>query len=400
MAKKKRKKKPAEPLAVMTADTHLHPTTWTNRPTLVEDSFHAFTQIQEYAVEHDIHHMLIAGDVLDRRVNDAEVPYFLSHAMDYAQAHGLLTHYIQGQHDLQVGNKPWLSSVSAWPQHLHEYWASLGDFKVYGIDWTRPSDLPAAIEKIPEDTDILMMHQVCTEFMGAVRECELTIATLPHAKLLLLGDYHVHEQKRMSMTDGRRMQVLSPGSTCMQKIDEEPAKHFYVLYDNMTWSSQPIAGRRVLSARELVTHEAVDEFVEGVEDAIEEAAARAEADGLSGSLTKPILRVEYASSLEGAIRRIRRAVGNDAFLFEKRIVTPQDEGEEEGNVMPGVEARKVMEKAGLSGFLPRVLDRKHEKKLFTFCAELLDSPEPLAVIDGWRDKAGLAQEEEEDAVAE
>lgn len=403
MTKKKTKKKRPKPrtkpnpkpLAVLTADTHLHPVTWSSRPTLRDDAFFAFSQLFQYCHDHSVKYMVVAGDVLERKINDAVTPGFIRQSMEYAESRKIRVFFVQGQHDLQLSSEPWLSSISGWPIHLARKTMPLYDFKMYGLDWTPPSQIEEALATIPEDTDILVMHQVCTEFMGGVRECELTIATVPHAKVILMGDYHVHEKRKLRMTDGRTALVLSPGSTCVQKIHEEPAKQFFVLYEDMSVESMPLRGRHVLSARELLTHEAVDDFVEGVEGAIEEAVEVAANEGLPEVLQKPILRVEYADDLEGAARRVRRAVGNDAFLFEKQLVS--EPSEEEGKVMSGKKARQVMEKAGLSGFLPRVLDRKKEKKLFMFCQELLDSNTPLRVLADWRAKFGLEQEEEDDA---
>lgn len=395
MAKKNKwKAKTPRPVAVMTADTHLHPTIWTERPTLRDDAFFAYSQLQDYCNNHGVKYLIIAGDVLDRRVNDAETPGFLRAAMEQAQRKQIRIFYIQGQHDLQTGREPWLASISGWPIHLSGKTMPMDDFKVYGLDWTPQSQLEEALASIPKDTDLLVMHQVCTEFMGGVRECELTIATVPHAKMILMGDYHVHEKKTLCMTDGRQATVLSPGSTCVQKIHEEPSKNFFVLYDDMSVKSHALHCRHILSARELVTYEVVDDFVQGVEGAIEDAEAAAMQEGLPDLLIKPILRVEYAPGLEGAARRIRRAVGNDAFLFETQLLP--EESENEGKVMSGKKARQIMEKAGLSGFLPRVLDRRHEKRLFMFCTELLDGPDPVVTIASWRDKSGLTQGEEED----
>jgi hypothetical protein len=277
---------------------------------------------------------------------------------------------------------------------MHGITQQLGDYRMYGLDWTRPSEMEEALASIPEDTDIVIMHQVCMEFMGGVRECELTIATVPHAKLIIMGDYHVHETKTLRMADGRKALVTSPGSTCIQKINEEPAKHFFVLYDDLTVKSQPIKGRRVISAKGLLTYEDVDDFVEGVEEAIEGAVARSEKEGLHDSLLKPMIRVEYSADVEGASRRIRRAVGPAAFLFEKQLVSPRTTEEEDVMPMTGTEAREEMGKAGLSGFLSRVVDRKRERKLYTFCSELLDSQEPLEVIQAWRHKAKLTEEDD------
>lgn len=386
-----KKKLAARPIAVITADTHLHPTTWANRPTLRGDAFYAFSQICDYCLEHLIHHIIIAGDVLDRRVNDAETPGFIRAALQECRRQRTDVYYVQGQHDLQTGRDPWLNSLSNWPVHLHGESYSLEDFRMYGLDWTRPSEMEEALASIPKDTDIVVMHQVCTEFMGGVRDCELTCLTVPHAKLLIMGDYHVHEKKTLRMADGRKAILVSPGSTCMQKIDEEPAKHFFVLYSDMTVKSQPIKGRRVLSAGRMLTDDAVASFVAGVEAAIAGATERAVKDELPDELLKPILRVEYSEDLEGAGRRIRRAVDSLAFVFEKQLVS--DRQENTGEIMTGKDARQLMAQTGLSGFLPRVLDRKREKKLFAFCAELLDSPEPLEVIQAWRNNANLAEEE-------
>lgn len=374
MVKKKRPvKRDASPLAVVTADTHLHDLTWRSRPNLRGDSYYSFRQIIDYARGHDLP-LIIAGDVLDKRINESGVPYWIRQMMDTMENSGLHVYYIQGQHELQL--YPWLSAVHPWSSWVHETAFRLGEYSFYGIDWTPASGVEDALARIPEKTDVLVMHQTATEFMGGLRECELTLATVPHARLLIIGDYHVSLVGReVPAADGRELIVLSPGSTCLQKIDESPTKFFYVLYDDLSVTPHQLQTRKAFDVT-LLTQLAVDEFVEVIGGKIAlaiEGATRKH--GCPEELHKPILRVHYAAGLEGAYRRIVKAVGKQAHLFTEKLEGREEE-ERPRTELSGKEALTRMKDLGLSAFLPEVVDKDTESELFNLCQELLEAGKP------------------------
>lgn len=393
MRKEKRKrvrKRKAKPLAVVTSDNHLHPFTWADKPTLRNDAMFSFDQIVNYCLENDVPNLILAGDIMDRKKNDSYTPSYVRCVMDQLARNGVRVLYIQGQHELQTDGSAWLSALHDAPVHIHELEVSLGDWNMWGIDWTPASDIEAALSGVPEDTQILVMHQVCQEFMGRVRACELNIASVPHAELLIIGDYHAHISKSITASDGRALRALSPGSTCMQAIDEEFVKRFFVLFDDLSVTSVWLKTRPVLQFKSLLTQKAVDEFVESISGELFTASQQAHLNGISldTGLTKPIVIVPYAADLEGAGPRIKKAVGENGFLFEKP--KPFERSEREEDLLSREEVCNAMSKRGLSGLLNRVVDPKDEKELYHFCEELLEG-DPREVIARWRSKFNLEE---------
>jgi predicted phosphodiesterase len=393
MKKKKReRKKTAKPLAAVTADTHLYPITWADKPTLRGDSYWSFQQIVGYCVRYDIPRLIIAGDVMERRTNDARTPGFMREQFDILEYNVIDCIYVQGQHGLQSGGVTWPDAVHSWPKHLPERGPYMIDGStLHGIDWTPAPELPEALSKMPESLDILVMHQVCTEFMGGVRDCELTIATLPSVKVLIIGDYHVHAKRTITNTNGDKILVLSPGSTSMQSIREEVVKHFFVLYDDYTVDSVELDTRHVISTETLITQAGVDKFVEGVGGAIHDATHASRLESMPEDLCKPIIRVDVAAELEGAARRIKKAVGSSAFLFLRSVKADREDAEV--SAVLGEKVMDTMRDRGLVGFLPEVIDKEDDPSLFDFVTELLESTAPREVIARWRSKFLDAGEE-------
>ena len=118
------------------------------------------------AIEHKVHNIFAAGDLIDVRRPPSEVAEFLRTQLDRLAT--ISFRYIQGQHELS--SPPWLSAISDNVQHLdgrepvNVY--GTGGMSLIGIDWQPADKLAEKLEAIPDDVDILMAHQVWEDFMG------------------------------------------------------------------------------------------------------------------------------------------------------------------------------------------------------------------------------------------
>lgn len=349
--KKKRKR-----LAIVTSDCHLQERAWSSRTTLHGDAFNAFEEIVEYACSQGLP-IIAAGDIIDKQKNEAAVAGFVRRMMEQCQECRLGFLYIQGQHELQ--EHPWLTELSNWPEWLPNRTKPKmlgGKRRIHGIDWTPVDKLEEALAAVPPETDILVMHQVASAFMGSVTSPELTWQMIPsHVKLLILGDYHVHKRVEWARPDGSKLIILSPGSTAMQSIDEPPVKEYFLLYDDFSTESLTIPSRPFLQPTDLVFEEDLDHFVEQVGSQVERARERVAA--MPEELQKPILYVRYHYDIKDAYKRLTRAIGDSAHFFFKELRPKTKEDERE---------REEMERVVKGGLLGALDETGHDPDSLTY----------------------------------
>lgn len=304
------------PIAILTSDTHLRDQTWLERRSLRGDAFYSFEQIITMSLDRGLP-ILAAGDLIDRRRNEAQIAEFVRQQLGRLPGREWFL-YIQGQHELQYP-RPWLSAL-----HEHCLWLDVEHgirrldtphAVVCGVDWRPAVKLEAALELVPSDCDILLMHQVCKDLMGMGAH-ELSVDQVPHAKLLAIGDFHVHRQIQARNAAGDLIHVLSPGSTSMQKIDEPVDKYVYVLYDDLDYESVRLRTRPAFR-KVLQTPGDLDAFVLQFPLLLERAESDASEDELPDVLRTPIVDVTYADDIPDAYRRLTELVGDKAHLFLK-----------------------------------------------------------------------------------
>lgn len=360
-------------IAVVTSDCHLQERAWHSRTNLSGDSLHAFEFICDYAIEHDLP-ILAAGDIIDKQKLGSDVPGFVRKMMDKLRKASVPFGYIQGQHELQ--KSAWFSELSDWPDWLHRraLRSVLPGHYVYGIDWTPHDQVVERLSEVPKDATVLLMHQVCHEFMGGIAQAELYWEMIPgNVKMLIVGDFHEkHANLVRKNADGKDLSVLAPGSTCLQSITEPVLKQFWVLRSDLSARSVKIPSRPFLQPPELSLPEDVDGFCEAVSSQIDKVVSAVIASMLPAELRKPIVYVRYSYQLEDAYQRLVKAVGDKAHLFTKELrpKTPEQ--------IEAREERKQMIEGGLIGALPSVAEEGTAR--FDISRRLLETRNPRQVL--------------------
>lgn len=357
------------PAAILFADSHLqHPGAWVSRPTISEDSFHSFKQLIDKAIELQVP-LIGAGDLIDRQRNDSDPIVFMIREMErlWREAAENL-YFTQGQHEMQ--SKPWFDSCSN-AVHIHgEHTALAGVGVMYGIDFQPHGRLEAALEQIPDDVDLLVMHQVWGEFMGNITSPQGLLCNLPgQVRTVLTGDFHQHITKKIRNVDGEEMRVLSPGSTCMQEISEPDLKYFFVLMHDGTVESHELYARPVIRSDIMTMADDVDMFVEDIGSRIEKMIDESEFPG------KPLIHVKYAANLADVKQRVTRVVDDRAHVFLKEI--PPDKED----VMRRRERREELGDRHASTLESELSDylKEHEKvHLEDVVRRLLEAPDKAA----------------------
>lgn len=301
-------------LALVTADWHIRKfdRVWYRRDTLCGDTAWGIKQVLQQAEKFDVRRVLLLGDVFELKLQQSDCLAVMREALDKLQHQQRAVYYIQGQHERS--SPPLLSAMHQWPQHLDGRTITMqGDVKIYGLDYKPPNEVKAALEAIPSDTDILATHQVWKDFMGESRgDAWFHWASAP--QYIFTGDFHqtLWEQR------GDK-QIMSPGSLCMQKVDEPSCKSVYILWDNMTAEAIPLHTRGYYEAR-IHSPEDLDRFL----DTWNEHPARSPKQGVPPEVATSIIRVWYRADIPEARERLEARVRLDAHLFTK-VVPVEDQ---------------------------------------------------------------------------
>ena len=353
----------ANDIAVMFADGHLQDRAWANRP-IEGDSYCSFKQIIDYAVKNRLP-VIGAGDLIDKQRNTSGPIVFLHKQLDRLALKNLPFFYTQGQHEMD--EDPWLSGHRT-AVHLHRRKEFLHGVTLYGIDYMPAEHLPTELGLIPEDVDLLICHQVWADWMGDIASPQGCFGDIPVVNNAFSGDYHIDTVEKTRGKDGQQIEVLSPGSIAMQSIDEDENKYFFVLMDDLTFRRVKLMTRRKVEWTVINRQDEVEQFVETIDPVLAEVESQAEK--YPKGIRKPLLRVQYSSRLEGALRRIMKAVDGRAFVFPKE--TPPQKAEVE-------ERRARKQRDGdkhattLESLLPGYLESEGHKALQDDCQRLLQA---------------------------
>lgn len=210
-----------KPLFVFCADLHLEDGAWSTRPAIYGDAYYSFQQIIDYCIEHRLP-LIMGGDILEKKQNLARPIAKLCAGLTRMQDEELEVFYIQGNHEYDR-NAPWLS-VHPWPIHIHDVLYNIRGAQVYGLDWLPRGDIQTALAAVPENTDILITHQVWKDFMGEIGRTECELTDVHHVQTVLAGDFHITKVAESTNAQGKAIKMLSPGSTAMQDMGEQPDK--------------------------------------------------------------------------------------------------------------------------------------------------------------------------------
>jgi DNA repair exonuclease SbcCD nuclease subunit len=320
----------SKPLALIASDLHLSPKTWRHRP-IVGDSYYAWEQIQDEAIQSKVGFVILAGDLLERQTNGSEPIIKLQQGIDKLGEQDIKTLFIQGQHEYQ--EVPW-ASLSKHAHHLFSESVEVGPFQVHGIDYQPKEMLRREIDDFVQlgEKDILVMHQVWLDWMGERALPQGSFSDVrelaPELKTLITGDLHESRMEWFSgeaaELTGLNLQILSPGSTCMQSVAEPLKKYMFhlfeddhgdVLFESVELKSRPF----VRWEKRLETSEDVDDVVGKIEDEFDRVFDYADANKLPEEICTPIFHFTYSHEVADEVRRIEKHLDGRVHLFWKEI---------------------------------------------------------------------------------
>jgi hypothetical protein len=372
-------------VAVIFADSHLRERTWADHPRLQYDSYVSLLQIFAYAIKYELP-VIGAGDLIDKARNPSGPIAVMASLIRQLEDACCPFYYIQGQHEMS--DTPWLQ-ISSWPKHIHDTKILLGPFEIYGLDFQPAGRLQPALDEIPEHTDILVAHQVWSEFMGSIAAPQGSIRDVPMVSTVITGDYHGESvSKGFRGKDGSKVHVVNPGSTCMQAIDEPPEKFFFILYDDGSFKRKAILTRPFIDFGNVQTQVMLDEVMDTIHTRIDEATRKAlTLDGLHEDwegLAVPIVRAAVSPRMGKAVQRIKEVVGDTAHLFLREIPPEKPEAEERRQARREGSGSAAVT---LLSELPDYLEEKDQRHLLEDCQRLLVAPDVEAELARMQEEA-------------
>lgn len=329
------------------ADAHLRLRTWTSHPDLKCDSFFAFEQAVDYAVEHakTVQCFFLLGDNTDINGDPpdsvSEVLRFLRTQFDRLIAEGITIRYINAQHDSTTPS--WEAAVHVEPQRSNRMAFTIAGRRCYGLDFAPGDKLPALLKEIPEDTQWIFCHQVWQEFVNPLVPADASLAVfetlnLPKLQYVFTGDFH--QTKRV---DFKGYSVFSPGSGCLQELSEPLEKNFLIIDEDDQVHAIPLLTRQVFKWKDVATDERLANIITQL---LELADNSQPMPRLWPELQKPIVSVKFSPDLEDAKQRLESALAKHYHLFVKS--TPRDE---ETAAPVNAEQLELAANSGLQGCL-------------------------------------------------
>lgn len=182
-------------------------------------------QIAKIAEVEKVDLIVLAGDIFDSYTPDSyserafrkfveQVEEIEHHA---SPAPAILA--IEGNHEFDkrnMGNRE-VARIDAVTDgilrpHMADEFHKVNDIEisVVAADWMPASKIQTFLDGLPNNLDVLVMHQSCEGFIPIIGTTEMKLAQLKgKAKLILLGDLHL--QKTVTLDDGTV--ICYPGST-------------------------------------------------------------------------------------------------------------------------------------------------------------------------------------------
>jgi DNA repair exonuclease SbcCD nuclease subunit len=359
---------------LVTSDLHLSEKIWKHRP-IFGDSFYAWKQIVQIAANEQVDLVILAGDVLDKQMNNAETISYLYKGLEFLTSSKIPIPllFIQGQHDFQ-SKTPWINTGSfntGLRQHLQgdDCFELVEPWVLAGTDFLQEEEFQAYLKSDSAlQANILVCHQVWKDFMGDVGKPQACFDDVPsNIKLLITGDYHDTICRKHN-----DMIVLSPGSTHLRSLSEPQDKNVFIvtLTDDIKVDIVPLLSRRLYTINKFDTDVLVkiQQCLEGNEQYVTE-------NDIPEEIRTPIIYCIHNKDQSDLVQMCNQAYQDKAHLFYKVI---KDNGEE-----ISVDEFSEYQKLTLQSCLDNFIDKNRDPEAYNLALAFLSSPEHELVLHNW-----------------
>jgi len=297
----------SKPVAVISSDWHMALNAWKKHPGIKGDAEYSLSQITDIALALNVP-MIAAGDLFDVKNPDSYSVNSTAKQVARMNKLKLPVYYVQGQHEMS--DPTWMSLFDGCV-NVHDSIFKIGKLNFFGYDYFLPKSKEDSYQRF-KPADILITHQVWSELLpkhGQTFCCSYTdVAKACNYSHIVSGDYHAHFQDTIYAS---KCSFVSPGSICLQDMNESCDKAVWVLTEDMDFISVPIVTRKLINVT-INSDNDLNSVIKMAESNLERP--------LPNGIGRPILRVKYSPSVNNVYETICDSFKDKAFLDFKPIM--------------------------------------------------------------------------------
>lgn len=287
-------------------DAHLKKRIWTDLK-VEGDAYRAFSQAVQESMDAD--GIVLAGDIFDPP-NSESIDEYGKALKDYP---GRVVG-VQGQHGL--ANPPWLEVEGLRGENIHRKTVEIGGVTLYGVENQPRHRMKEELERVPEGTDILVLHQLadpCLPYRGT-----LDPGWIPeYIENVVIGD--LHQQTTFEIPGGR---AYYTGSLIPCNTREVENTQGYLVYEDGEFSYRTVEVRPF------------EVFTVSEEDDLEELQ---EANFFSECMGEhqPVLFIKFDRTIPGikkAVKKQKDILRDEGILCFYRALDVDSDDEEDAEV--------------------------------------------------------------------
>lgn len=302
------------PIAVISSDWHVALNAWKKYPEIRGDAEFSLSQIVDISTALNVP-LIAAGDLFDVKNPDSYTVNVTARQMKRMLEANLPVFYVQGQHEM--ASPTWFSLFEGC-KHVHDKTFEISGIKFYGYDYFLPKSFDDSYVRF-KPADVLVTHQVWSELLprhGQIHCCSYSLIAQNNTyKAIISGDFHSHFTTNIENTS---CTFVSPGSICLQDMNEPANKSVWVMTENYEFISVPIKSRKVISANIKSDND--------LNTVVSMSSGLSEDTDIPNGIGKPILRIKYNTDIKNVFAAVTNAYKGKAHLDFKPII---DEVEEE-----------------------------------------------------------------------
>lgn len=292
-----------KPVALIASDWHVQSTAWKKFPEVRRDAEHSLEQIVDYAVALGVP-LIAPGDLFDSKFPCSYSVGVVKAQMDRMKKLGVF--YIQGQHEMS--NPTWMSLFDGCI-NIHDSEFKIGGISFFGYDYFLPKSVEDSYSRFKK-ADVLITHQVWEELLPMNGQEFCCSYNLINSRVgyesIVSGDFHSH-----FIEDIGGSKFVSPGSICLQDLNEPPKKAAWLLCDDMSFTSMPYNTRELISVT-IVTEDDLKKVVTSI-GSIKDS-------DLPYGIGRPLLKVRFSTKVKGVYDAITEACKGVAYVDFKQQV--------------------------------------------------------------------------------
>lgn len=289
----------------------------------------AFAAILDTAHKEGYDAITVSGDLLDSTRPPADVFKFLQKCQQVLVRKKIPCLVSMGNHD--YSDPHWISLVGGHAKYGFQFLDNssfdVNGVIVHGVPFTNKDGFDQG-RNIPDDVDVLLMHQTFQEFASFPGDKMFTCEDLTEvpASVVVVGDIHVHEQFALQNSKGNVIHVLSPGSSEMMSSSEPGPK--------VAYSLEFKDGKYVKATDQLLQTRLIYRVTVKTEEDFQTMVKHLK----SVEAEEPLVLLTFSTDVENVMPRLRTAVDLNKCIVKQFPVSPAaraatlNENEREANI--------------------------------------------------------------------